>query len=116
MSSTSWLRGRAVSAAPARLRFGATVIRCSDGRLSAAGAAVADVLAQFVAIEKQPGPVAMMGYAARAHQGIDPALRTCEKRRSPVDIDEPREIPWLLLRQERRDSLSQSIQQLIADP
>src|SRR3954453_17485716 len=113
MDSTSWLRGRAVRAAPARLRCGATVIRCSDGRLRAPGAAVADIRLQLGAVEKQARSIAVMRYPTSTHERVNTTLRAREKRCRSIYVDEPRDLPCLLLRQQRRDSLGQLIEQLI---
>src|SRR3954447_10048242 len=116
MDSTSWLRGRAVRAAPAHLRCGATVIRCSDGRLRAPSATVADIRLQLGAVEEQARSVTVVRYPTSTHQRIDTTLRAREKCCCSIDIDEPRDLPCLPRRQQRRDPLGQLIKQLIADP
>src|SRR3954454_18596672 len=116
MDSTSWLRGRAVRAAPAHLRCGATVIRCSDGRLRAPSATVADIRLQLGAVEEQARSVTVVRYPTSTHERVDTTLRTGEKRCCSIDIDEPRDLRCVLLRQQRRDPLGQLIKQLIADP
>src|SRR5689334_11528903 len=85
MDSTSWLRGRAVRAAPAHLHSGATVVRRSD-RSGSPRAAAANEVAQLATIEKEPRAIAMMRNPPRAYQCVDATSRARQEGRCALDV------------------------------